>query len=356
MTAKTVKNFNSEIYYQGQYWNDIPEVQKYISKQLIGDENKWWVEYFKEKYAPTPFQHGLFLNCGDGRWEREFIDRGIIKKATAFDVSPKFIKKAVSLKKKREIQYILADVNKINLPKNKYDLIVNYAALHHTQYINRLCSILASSLTKDGVFLNFDYVGPSRNQYPILNWLILNLVNYTLPRNLKKTNLGYPHLPTMLATDPTEAIHSDLIVGSVSRFFKIIEKHDTGGGVAYELLTHNPNLNKKTLLLQNSKKHINRLLRLDEIFTKLKIVPVYFSYFIASKKTQRNSKTAYFQKVENIREKYSLKLENTYTFFNFLVIFRHCSSWKKRAKMTEKYIVFTLAKIAGLFLTFLKYI
>ena len=356
MAAKTVKNLNSKIYYQGQYWNDLPQVQNYIAKSITGDENKWWVEYFKQKYATTPFHHGRFLNCGDGRWEREFIDRKIVKTATAFDVSPDFIKKALLLRGKRKIEYILADANKVKLPKNKYDLIVNYAALHHTQYINRLCNVLANSLTQDGIFLNFDYVGPSRNQYPIVNWLILKLVNNTLPKNLKKTTLGYPHLPTMLATDPTEAIHSNLIVDSVSRFFNITEKRNTGGGIAYEILTHNTNLNKKIISLKKSKKHIQRLLKLDRIFTTLKIVPVYFSFFIASKKSQRDVKTAYFQQIENIREKYSLKLENTYTLFNFLVMFKHYRSWRKRAKMTGDYMIYTLARVASLFLAFLKHI
>jgi ubiquinone/menaquinone biosynthesis C-methylase UbiE len=354
--AKTVKNLNSKIYYQGQYWNDLPQIQNYISKKITGDENKSWIENFKEKYASIPFQHGLFLNCGDGRWEREFIDRKIVRTVTAFDVSPNFIKKAKMLKGQRKIEYILADANKINLPKEKYDLIVNYAALHHTQYINRLCYKLAKSLTKNGIFLNFDYVGPSRNQYPILNWLIVNYVNCTLPKNLKKPNLGYPHLPTMLVTDPTEAIHSDLIVNSVARYFKIVEKHDVGGGIAYELLTHNTSLNQKTLSSRNSKKHIDRLVKLDAILTKLKVVPVFFSYFIASRKTLKRIKNMYFQEVENVREECSVKLENIYTLFNFIVMLKHYAHWKRRVKMITKYTALTLARTYELVLISIKYI
>ena len=32
---------------KGLYWNDVPEVYKYMCKNFTGDENIWWVEDFK---------------------------------------------------------------------------------------------------------------------------------------------------------------------------------------------------------------------------------------------------------------------------------------------------------------------
>ena len=81
---KSVINHNSDIYYKGKYWNDFPKVLEYISKNFTGDKNKLWVEDFKERFAQKPFKHGLFLNCGNGWVEREFIDRCIVDKASAF--------------------------------------------------------------------------------------------------------------------------------------------------------------------------------------------------------------------------------------------------------------------------------
>ncbi len=343
---KTIANENSKVYYQGTYWNDILQVSRFISKKLTGDENGLWIPDFKKRYAQKPFKHALFLNCGDGRWEREFVDRNIVKRVTAFDFSKDLLEKANNLKGKRSIKYILADVNKIRFKKQSFDLVVNIAALHHVQYINRLCNEILNSLKKDGYFISFDYVGPQRNQYPLLNWLIIKTVNMFLPKNIRKPNLGYPHLPTMLSMDPTEAIHSDLVSKTVYRFFNIVERHDVGGGVAYEILTHNSKINKR-IINSSKNKYVDRILKLDNFLSKTGIIPIFFSYLITKPKKRDLSlikENKYFQKMENIREKYSLELGNTYTTKDYYIIVRGANSWRKRLKLILRYIPINLIK------------
>lgn len=350
---KTIKNLNSAIYYQGHYWNDIPLVIAYISKNFTGDENRWWTVDFKERYAQKPFKHALFLNCGDGRWEREFVDNNIVRKVTAFDVSEDLIKKAKSLRGKRTIIYIVGDANKINFKKNTFDLVVNIAALHHTQYINRLLRILAHSLKKGGIFISYDYTGPHRNQYPLHNWLLVRMVNKILPQIVKKPNLSYPHLPTMLKTDPTEAIHSDLIIKTIKRYFRVVEMKNAAGAIAYEILTHNPKLTKRALRKRNVLNYIKRLLLFDNIFTRMRIVPTFFSYIIA--KPNKNSllkrrELIYYQDLENIREYFSEKLGGTYTFFDYLIVIKSNDCYRERLKLIIKYILVIPQKIFGILL------
>ncbi len=324
MVRKTVINLKSEVYYQGTYWNDYSQVVEYMCKNFTGDKEKWWVEDFKEKYAQKPFDHALFLNCGDGRWERDFIDKKIIKRVTAFDISPDLIKKAKKSRGIRRIKYLVADANKIRFPKNEFDLVVNYAALHHTQYLNRMCKILAEAIKPEGYLVNFEYIGPHRNQYPLLQWFLAHKVNNTLPGFFKQ-NLRYPHIPTMLATDPTEAIHSELIVESMERYFNMLERHDTGGGIAYLLLTHN--LKVKKLPPQKANKYVEKVLKYDQKHTKLKLVPPLFSYFIAQpnkevlKDTKRIKK---FQKTEDEREKLASKRRGVYSFIDYLKFLTSC--------------------------------
>lgn len=333
---KSVTNLNSDVYYHGQYWNDVPPIAKYISKILTGDENKWWIANFKEKHGQIPFNHALFLNCGDGRWEREFIDRKIVKKVTAFDVSPELIEKAKKNKGSRKIKYIIADANKVKFKKNSFDMIVNIAALHHVQYINRLCRQLANSITPNGVFINHDFVGPSRNQYPLFNYFLIRLVNHLLPKNVKKSPIGYPPLPTMLVADPTEAIHANLIERSVKRYFNIFDKKVVGGGIAYEIFTHNNNFVSKKKYSNKDLKIISAVLTIDSLLTKAKIVPSFFSYFLCRPNKQalndkrRNDR---YQNAENKREKYSSMLYNTYTLKDYAILWVFTNSWRKRLEM-----------------------
>jgi len=357
---KTVTNINSKVYYKGQYWNNIPQVLRHICKRFTGNENKWFIEDFKERYAKRPFQHALFINCGDGRWEREFIDKKIVKNVTAFDISPDLIEKASSLKENRPIKYLLADANKIKLEKSCFDLIVNIAALHHIQYINRFCRILETSLKKNGFFLNFDYVGPYRNQYSWINWTIIRIINRSLPGSIRKSDLTYPHLPTMLRMDSTEAIHSDLILKTIYRYFYVVERHDAGGGIAYTLFTHNSKLTDgKILEALQTKSNINRVLKYDGVLTDLRIIPNFFSYLVARPKQKRQlnfKKIAFFQKIEDLREKYSIKLDNTYTIKDYFIFIKRCKSWRKRIKLIIEYLSIKKSEAVEIFFCHLNYL
>ena len=72
---------------------------------------------------------------------------------------------------------------------------------------------------------------------------MIKLNEKSLPK-FRKERLGYPHLPTMLKSDPSEAIHSELIIPTLNRYFLPLWNRSINGGLAYELLTHNKNLAK----------------------------------------------------------------------------------------------------------------
>ncbi|MGD9129824.1 MAG: methyltransferase domain-containing protein, partial [Candidatus Woesebacteria bacterium] len=319
---KTCVADNSSVYYSAQYWNDFPEVQEYMWQNTTGNKKITWQQDFKKRYAKKPFKRALILNCGNGWVERELIDLKIIKEAVAFDYSNDLLKQARKNRGKRKIKYIQADVNKIDFEENSFDLVVNSAALHHVQYIDRLMRVLAKALEPGGLIVNFDYIGPGRNQYGLKQWFYIWNENRKLPDELKKTPLKYPHLPTMLISDPTEAIHSDLIIPTMKRYFKMIERHDTNGGLAYELLTHNSKLGK--LKASSRKKYIKQILKKDARYTKENKVPVLFSYFIA--KVNKNSLKAkdllaLHKNQEDKREKIASKIFMVYSLSQLLSLF-----------------------------------
>lgn len=320
----TIVNKNSSIYYKGSYWNDFPKVLEYMSQNFTGHKDKYWVDDFKERFAKKPFKHGLFLNCGNGWVERDFIDKKIVSEATAFDYAKELLEIAEQKKGKRRINYFQADVNKVNFEKDQFDLIVNVAALHHVQYLNRLSFVLAKSLKSNGLLVNFDYIGPHRNQYPLKQWYLIRKINNSLPDYIRKDPLDYPHLATMLHHDPTEAIHSELIFESLSHYFDVFERHDTGGGIAYMILTHNAKLNyvKKRVL----DKYIEEILTADKYYTDLGKVPSMFSYFIAKPKKEvlaDRGKVKFFQEQEDSRERNAELLAGVYTKYDFLKLFYH---------------------------------
>jgi len=331
MNTKSVTNSNSQIYYQGNYWNDLPLVLEYMSENFTGSKTKWWVQDFLERFAREPFEIGLVLNCGNGWVERELIDKNIVKKVIAFDYSLDLLRVAEKEKKNRLISYFLADANLIDFKENQFDLIINVASLHHVQFINRLCYILAKALKRDGVFINYDYVGPSRNQYSYIQWQHIKKVNKLLPDEIKKTPLIRPHLPTMLATDPTEAIHSELIIESISRYFHIFERHDSGGGIAYELLSHNPKL--QMLPDKKLNLYVSKILDFDKKYSLQGKVPQLFSYFLANPNKDillDRDFIIYFQTIEDLRERKAISRHGVYSFYQYFQILIHRLKARRR--------------------------
>jgi SAM-dependent methyltransferase len=317
----TAVNKKSEVYYSGKYWNDYPQVLQYMCENFTGDKNKWWIQDFKDRFAAQPFERGLFLNCGNGWAERDFIDKNIVRHAVGFDYAHDLLMAAEREKGGRSIDYFQTDVNKIDFAREQFDLIINVAALHHVQYINRLCQILCETIQPGGLFVHFDYIGPRRNQYSLLHWLILESVNNGLPAAVRNNSFRRPHLPTMLVNDPTEAIHSDIIFETVERYFEIFERHDTGGGIAYQIMTHNQNM--QVCPAEEVEPVIAHLLELDRKFSRSKFVPPLFSYFIAKpRKTALRDEAdlRHFQERENQRERTAARRGGVYSWGEFLTL------------------------------------
>lgn len=313
---RTVVNDNSLVYYANKYWNDYEQGRAYINQKATGDPDLDIIDDFKKRYAKKPFKNGLFLNCGNGWVERLFIKKRIVEKVSAFDYSEDLLKKAIKAGKSLPINYFQSDINKLDLGEDRFDLIVNYAALHHTQYINKTSLMLLKAIKKNGVLFNFDYIGPHRNQYSRRQWKLINQVNNLLPKKYQHPRLFYPHIPTMLVSDPTEAIHSELIIECQERYFDIVERHDVGGGVAYMLLLLNENI-------PYDKRHkiVDKIFQYDDKYTKEKLVPSLFSYFIGRpKKKDLVSKSLLkkYQIEEDHREFRSGLIENTYSLRDYL--------------------------------------
>jgi SAM-dependent methyltransferase len=204
--VETVVNENSKVYYSGDYWNDLPKVLKYMSENFTGDPSKWWNTDFAERFCQEPFDRGFFINCGNGWVEREFVDNGWVRSATAFDYSDDLLREAEAEPGARPIEYFQADANRLELEADQFDLIVNVASLHHVQYIDRMCRMLCDALKPNGLMLNYDYIGPGRNQYPQRQWRNIRAVNRSLPPDCASSPCGgrtYPPCSTRILPRPS---------------------------------------------------------------------------------------------------------------------------------------------------------
>jgi len=273
-------NVNHGVYYDTGYWNDLEVVQRMFREKIAGGKPGHWFGDFFERCGRR-FHRGLFLNCGNGWVERDMVTAGVVDEAVGIDYSDALLREA-----RREvgasdlpITYHQMNVNSAEFPPQEFDLVVNYAAAHHIAMIDRVFREICRILPEDGWFLSFDYVGPHRNQYVSAAWERAWALNNELPEDLRQS-MEYPHVPTMLAVDPTEAIHSELILETLHRYFHVETLVPLGGAVAYPLLTHNDRLFAcKDLAAQTD--WVEAVLRVDQEFLADHPDSTLFAYITA---------------------------------------------------------------------------
>ena len=201
------------------------------------------------------------------------------------------------------LAYQQMNVNTATLPPGEFDLVVNHAAAHHIALIDRVFREICRLLPEDGWFLSMDYVGPHRNQYTSEAWERAWSVNAELPTEVRQS-MSYPHLPTMLEDDPTEAIHSELIVETLNRYFHVERFVPLGGAIAYPLLTFNRGLFDLSDSCEQTT-WVEHVLRADAAFLDEHPDSTLFAYFVARPNKdalQQSATLARWEREEGDRE------------------------------------------------------
>jgi len=283
MTESLDVNENSDVYYTGTYWNDFEIVRDWINTRISGDPKRKWHEHFARETRRS-FHRALILNCGNGWIERELVDSGLIASGVGIDYSQSLLDEAAAaaLRDGMPLTYQQANINTAAFPRGKFDLVVNHAAAHHIASIDRVFREVCRVLPDDGWFVNFDYVGPHRNQYRLDAWEEAWQLNQELPEALRQ-DLEYPPIPVMLVVDPTEAVHSELIVETYHRYFSEGQFTPLGGALAYPLLTHNARMFEAADDAERTR-WIDRIMEADDDFLTRHPDSTLFAYFAGQPK------------------------------------------------------------------------
>ena len=282
--AKSLKEYT---HYSDKYWNDLEIVVKYKNKLATGNENVSWIGDILTRFKEyLPFDDVLIVGCGNGWLERQLYDLGIGKHFDAFDMSEKYINEAKELKQSRAIDYFLDDINTMSkIEDDKYDAVFNFAVLHHVTEVDNALKKLARCLKTNGLMFNEEYVGPARNQYSDQHLKHMLEVMSDLPEKFRtKVKFLRPPLENF-RVEPSEAIHSDLILPLIPKYFDIVYQRNLNGGVAYQLL-HNNIQEFEDDSNTESVKWLEYLLKQDVNYTDEGKVPILFWYGVCKPKTE----------------------------------------------------------------------
>lgn len=280
MQGSSVQPSQGFQYYQGQvYWNNFAAVVALQNRLVSGKPDQGWMGYVRERYGRT--RRGLFVQCGNGWVERECKRLDLIDEAVGTDIGAELLDEArrgaasIGL----PAEYIVADTNRFDFTRLDYEWVFNNAAFHHIAHLDAALRSIWRGMKGQGLLVCFDYTGPHRNQYPWEPWSAMVALNDSLPKRFR-ADLQYPHLPTMLSTDPSEAVHSELILDYCRRYFDIVELRPLGGAIAYELLFGN----RQLLAEENTEDGaavIAQILAADLAYTRGDAGRSYFNFWVA---------------------------------------------------------------------------
>jgi SAM-dependent methyltransferase len=212
----------------------------------------------------------------------------------AFDISEEVIdvaRRAVAREGLRGVTLFTADANTVELPANRYDLVLISQSIHHVAELEHLYNQILGTLTPNGVFICSDYFGPTRMQWTeaqltIMNDLLAAFPDELLPNSRKEFRLEREvkriPLKIFLDHDPSEGVRAAEALPLAREMFEIEVHKPCGGTILYELLRgriHN---------FDDEDEKDNAILRLLFVFEKTLIergwMPSDFGMFVARRK------------------------------------------------------------------------
>jgi 2-polyprenyl-3-methyl-5-hydroxy-6-metoxy-1,4-benzoquinol methylase len=145
-------------------WGDYIQDPTLEGLTPFGIARKRMIEYAKMAKG----RNALDLCCGAGFLSLELARAG--KRVDAIDCSEREINvakkyhKTLKEKPSGSINWIIADLNNIELPKGKYDMVTAWDGLHHIVNIRELCRQIRDALKPGGIFLFSERVWGGKKQ------------------------------------------------------------------------------------------------------------------------------------------------------------------------------------------------
>ncbi|HJH27267.1 MAG TPA: hypothetical protein C5S37_11010 [Methanophagales archaeon] len=209
-----------------------PIVISYINQKITGITSSGemaWIDMCVAKFKAV--EKGLSLGTGTGRHEGAFLEKGFVERFDTIDLNTTSDKLLSDFSTKN----IVGDLNFIQLPDKEYPLVIGCGVLHHIINLEHLLFSVNRTLTDDGLFIVFEYVGENKWQWEDSKMEIIN------SKLMDKFGSKYPNFkitkPPLWNDRPFESIRSSDIPTLLRRYFgNTTEFEITMSGALYPII------------------------------------------------------------------------------------------------------------------------
>jgi len=191
----------------------------YTNQLLTGDPGKPWFRMIEDA---GPFRQACSLGSGASRIERELMRQGAVARWDLYDVSSLVLFRAkLSMAANwRRVTTHVADVNRVSLPRNTYDLILCNACLHHFVELERILDEISEALTEDGLLAVWEFVGEKRLQWSEARTAFQHALLDDVPEEFRAGSDARILRPDISTLSPFEAVRSDDIPALLQERFR----------------------------------------------------------------------------------------------------------------------------------------
>jgi SAM-dependent methyltransferase len=138
--------------------------QRAVNRALTGAPDRSWLD---DLIARGPFGDAAVLGCDEVRYDRVWLERGASRSLDVYELSADAIAAV-----RRQLgplaswaRFIETDLNFVELPEARYDVVWSSGCLHHIVNLEHLLVQIERTLRPGGLFAVHDYVGERRFQY-----------------------------------------------------------------------------------------------------------------------------------------------------------------------------------------------
>ena len=262
----------------------FPPMLRYTQALIGGDPDRDCYQWTVDTYLSDrlPVERALSLACGHGHVERLLAARGVFVECLGLDLAPRAIEEARRLAAEGghgNLGYRVADLNRLHLDPDSFDLVLAVGALHHMSDLDRVVEEVFRALKPGGLLVANEYVGPDFWQVTPRQYELINAAIHLIPAELRerreenywpawlwplskleprlsrmRVNLMAPlrGLRRLLGRrpafgrlydpppawywklrDPSEGVHASQILSSVRRRFEEVDVRPYNGSILY---------------------------------------------------------------------------------------------------------------------------
>lgn len=277
----------------GIQWVELPQIGRKLNLRATGSPNINWVEYSEEflGHLPKP-RYALSLGCGYGFLERLLVQKGICQRVDGVDVAQGAVDAATRRAREEGIdglQYWVEDLNNVQFPENKYDVVYAHASLHHVFQLEALYEQIRKTLKPNGVFVSYEYTGPSQMQFPRQHLELADKLIQIIPEKYRfmkrfgtnKVEAPRLRLSDMNQVDPSEGIHAREVVPLMATYFEF--KHVRYIGGTLSLLVFNDIAGNFREGDPETDPIIDMIIAFDNLLVDKGVLPSYHAYVVCQK-------------------------------------------------------------------------